>query len=110
MLEHFRNPKNVGRIDRPSGSARAENPACGDVLDLYLRVEQGRVTAAGFLCQGCSALIGAASYLTEWSKDRLVAELGHLDADQVLRDLGETSAARRHGVQLAIRALQQAAT
>ncbi|MFH0944710.1 MAG: iron-sulfur cluster assembly scaffold protein [Planctomycetota bacterium] len=108
MLEHFRAPRNVGRVDRPSGTGRAENQACGDQVDLSVRLVSGRIEEARFLCQGCSAAIGAASYLTEILRGQSLARALALDADQLLQKLGETRSARRHGMVLAVRAARRA--
>lgn len=104
LLDHFRAPRNVGRIDGATGTGRAENAACGDLVEISVRVASGRVERAGFLCQGCSAAIGAASYVTDHILGLSVEDLRTLDADRLLLDLNESRTTRRHGMQLAVRA------
>ena len=108
LLEHFRAPRNVGRVDRPSGIGRAENRSCGDLIDFSVRLDSGRIEEARFLCQGCSAAIGAASYLTERLLGKSAIQALDLDADQLLTELEETRSTRRHGMLLAVRAARQA--
>ncbi len=108
LQDHFRAPRNVGRPRGPHRAARAENVACGDVVDLFAGVVDDRVGATGFLAQGCSAVIGAASFLTEWAKGRAVSDVLAIEVDRLLAEVGETNPARRHGVSMALRALQEA--
>jgi len=75
LLEHFRNPKNAGELEAPALRADVSNPACGDMLRLTARFENGRVAEARFLVRGCTASIAAASALTEWMTGKSRAEL-----------------------------------
>lgn len=108
LLDHFRKPRHVGRVDGATGVGRAENAACGDQVEISVKTASGRVERAGFLCQGCSAAIGAASYVTERIIGKRLEELLALDADRLLGELGEGRATRRHGMQLAVRAAIEA--
>lgn len=108
LADHFRAPRCVGRVERPTGAGRSENPGCGDRLEVTVRLEGDVVAEARFLCQGCSAAIGAASYLMERAAGRRVGEILSWDTDGLLADLGETAAVRRHAVRLAERALREA--
>ena len=108
LLDHFRKPRHVGRVDGATGTGRAENAACGDLVEISVRVAGRLVERAGFLCQGCSAAIGAASYVTDYIIGGQVEHLLALDADQLLVELDESRATRRHGMQLAVRAAIEA--
>lgn len=66
LLEHFRNPRNVGQLDSPALTVDAANPACGDMLRLSARFENGRIAEARYQTRGCTASIAAGSALTEW--------------------------------------------
>ena len=66
VLDHFRNPRNVGVLPSPALTVDVSNPACGDTLRLSARFDHGRVAEARYQCRGCTASIAAGSALTEW--------------------------------------------
>ena len=65
VQEHFEHPRNVGTIEPADAEALVSNPACGDVMHLYLRIEDDRITEAKFKTMGCPAAIAAGSVTTE---------------------------------------------
>ncbi|HKQ60011.1 MAG TPA: SUF system NifU family Fe-S cluster assembly protein [Candidatus Polarisedimenticolaceae bacterium] len=65
ILDHARHPRNSRRLERPSCSALGHNPLCGDRLELFLRLEQGRIVEAAFEGSGCAISLASASLLTE---------------------------------------------
>ncbi len=74
VMDHFMNPRNVGEIEDASGVGAVGNPACGDMMRLYLKIEDGRVVDAKFRTFGCGAAIASSSMLTEMIKGKTVAE------------------------------------
>lgn len=74
VMDHFMNPRNVGEIEDASGVGEVGNPACGDMMRLYLKVEGGKVVDAKFRTFGCGAAIASSSMLTEMIKGRTIQE------------------------------------
>jgi len=105
VLDHFSNPRNVGELARATAAVEVSNPACGDVLRLAARVEDGRILEARFLCRGCTTSIACASYLTEQISGRTPAEARGLTQDSLAEGLGGLPPSTFHGAQLAIEAL-----
>jgi nitrogen fixation NifU-like protein len=66
LLDHFQNPRNVGELPPPAVTVEVSNPACGDILRLSVRFEDGRIAEARYKVRGCTASIAAGSVLTEW--------------------------------------------
>jgi nitrogen fixation protein NifU and related proteins len=66
LLDHFQNPRNVGELGPPAITVEACNPACGDIMRLSVRFENGVAEEARYKVRGCTASIAAGSVLTEW--------------------------------------------
>lgn len=86
LLDHFRNPRNVGTLDPPAVIVDVTNPACGDMLRLSARFEDGRVAEVRYQTRGCTASIAAGSALTEWMAGKSREELKTLKP-QMIEDL-----------------------
>jgi len=74
VMEHYQNPRNVGEIENPSGAGTVGNPACGDVMKLTIKVENGRIVDAKFKTFGCGAAIATSSMVTEMVKGKTIEE------------------------------------
>ncbi len=74
ILDHYRRPRNKGAIDDPTHAITMNNPLCGDVIELLLRVRGGRIEEAAFEGKGCSISQASASMLTERVRGRTPAE------------------------------------
>ncbi len=105
LLDHFQNPRNAGDIPGADVSVEIENPACGDVLRLTLRVEAGHIAEIRFKAKGCVAAMACASALTELVAGKTVAEARALDRERVSSAVGGLPQASTHAAQLAIDAL-----
>jgi nitrogen fixation protein NifU and related proteins len=102
LLEHFRNPRNVGELDSPGVTVEVSNPACGDILRLSARLESDRVVEARYRTRGCTASIAAGSALTEWMKGKSLAELRGLTPAQIEQAVGGLQPESRHAAVLCV--------
>ena len=102
VLDHFQHPRNPGEVANPNASVQIENPACGDVLKLTLRVTDGRIEEIRFLAQGCVPTMACASLLTELVQGRTVAEARQLRREDLVGALGGLPPASTHASRLAM--------
>jgi nitrogen fixation protein NifU and related proteins len=105
VLDHFQNPRNTGEVADADATAEIENPACGDVLRLSMKVSQGRITAVRFKAKGCVASVACASALTELVMDKTLEEVRSLRREAVIAAVGGLPRASTHAAQLALDAL-----
>jgi nitrogen fixation protein NifU and related proteins len=109
VLNHFRHPRHAGELPHSSAVAEASNPVCGDVIKLWLRVENGRVMSASFKAAGCVPSIACGSWLADWlSAGRTVSEALALTSQNVEAALDEVPAASKHAADLAVDVLRKA--
>ncbi len=87
VLDHFEHPRNPGEVTNPDASAQIENPACGDVLKLTLRIVDGRIDEIRFLAQGCVPAMACASMLTELLGGRTIGEARQLRREELVQAL-----------------------
>jgi nitrogen fixation NifU-like protein len=105
VLDHFRNPRNAGKLADATAEVQVTNPVCGDILELAVRVEEGMIAEARFLCRGCTTSIACASFLTERLTGCVVAAARSMTAETISEALGGLPPATFHGAQLATDAL-----
>jgi nitrogen fixation protein NifU and related proteins len=108
MLDHFQNPRNAGEIPDPDATAEVENPACGDILRLTLKVSDGRILAARFKARGCVASMACGSALTEIITGKAVREARAVQLEQIAVAVGGLPQASTHAAHLALDALSAA--
>ena len=108
LLDHFENPRNVGEVERADALGRAGNPACGDLLELSLQVDSGRITSACFRATGCGAAIASSSMTTVMLIGRTLEEAAALTNVQVAAELGGLPPNKLHCSVLAEDAIQAA--
>ena len=78
VMDHFTNPRNVGEIENPDGVGEVGNPVCGDIMKIYLRIEDNIIKDAKFKTFGCGAAIASSSMATELIKGKTVDEAWQL--------------------------------
>ena len=74
VLEHFRNPRNVGELDDPDGVGVEGNPVCGDLMEIQIKVEDNRIADIKFKTFGCGSAIATSSMVTELAKGKTLEE------------------------------------
>jgi nitrogen fixation NifU-like protein len=89
VIDHYENPRNVGKmeIDDTVGTGMVGAPACGDVMKLQIRVEQGIITDAKFKTYGCGSAIASSSLVTEWVKGKTLEQAGSIKNSQIAEEL-----------------------
>lgn len=108
VIEHFSNPQNVGEIEDASGVGLVGSEACGDIMKLFIKVEDGVITDAKFKTFGCGAAIASSSVATEMIKGKTVEEALKLTNKQVIEELGGLPPVKIHCSVLAEEALKAA--
>ena len=108
VLDHYRNPRNVGDIPGSAAVAQVGDPAHGDVLRLGLLIEGDRVIDARFKSFGCTAAIAAGSVTTEMVKGKLLAEVARVTNRDVAEALGGLPESKMHCSVLAEQAIKEA--
>jgi nitrogen fixation NifU-like protein len=90
VLEHYENPKNVGKLDKTDpnvGTGLVGAPACGDVLQLQIKVENEIITDAKFKTYGCGSAIASSSLVTTWLKGKTLAEANAIKNTEIAEEL-----------------------
>ena len=108
VLDHFQNPRNAGEMTNPDVSVQIENPACGDILKLTLRVTDGQIAEIRFLAKGCVPAMACGSLLTELVQGKTLKEARKLRRKELVQAIGGLPEASTHASHLAMDALAAA--
>ena len=108
VIDHFINPRNVGVIEDPDGYGRVGSPVCGDLMEVYVKVEDGHVADIKFRTFGCGAAIASSSMASEMVKGQPLRVAAQLTDEQVAEALGGLPEKKMHCSNLAATALQAA--
>jgi SUF system NifU family Fe-S assembly protein len=106
LLDHFEHPRHAGELQEPSAQALVENPACGDVLALGIRVEGGRIEEIAFRAKGCVPAMACASAVTELVRGRSIDEAASITKEDVRAAVDGVPPASGHALDLAVDAVQ----
>jgi nitrogen fixation NifU-like protein len=90
VIEHYENPRNVGSLDKNDptvGTGMVGAPACGDVMKLQIKVEDGIITDAKFKTYGCGSAIASSSLVTEWVKGKTLDQAWQIKNSEIANEL-----------------------
>ncbi len=88
LLDHYRNPRNYGRVDNATSAITENNPVCGDTVHITVKVESGVIRETKFVGQGCSISQASASILTEYAVNKRVDEMLNLSDTEYVEMIG----------------------
>jgi nitrogen fixation NifU-like protein len=110
VLEHFKHPRNVGKIENPDGNALEGSPACGDMVAVYIKVDsdKNRIEDVKFESYGCASNIATGSIITELAKGKTLDEAKKIDWKEASEALGGLPPIKAHCSVLAVEGLRSA--
>lgn len=108
VVDHYTNPRNVGKIEDASGIGEVGNPVCGDIMKMFLKIENNIITDVKFKTFGCGAAIATSSISTEMIKGKTIEEALNLKNTDVVNELGGLPPVKLHCSVLAEEAIHEA--
>ena len=102
LLDHFQNPRNAGELENAAATVRVENPVCGDVLELSLKLDGDCIADIRFRAKGCVPTMACGSAITELAKGRSVRTAREIRREDLLQKVGELPETSNHASHLAI--------
>lgn len=108
VMDHFRNPRNIGEIPNADGVGTVGNPVCGDLMTVYIKVEDATLKDVKFKTFGCGAAVATSSMITELAKGKTVEEALKITRSDVADSLGGLPPIKMHCSNLAADALHAA--
>jgi nitrogen fixation NifU-like protein len=108
VIDHLRHPRNMGEMENPDGVGEAQNPACGDTMRLFIKVDTDRIIDATFLTFGCGAAIASSSITTEMIKGKTIEEVLMISDQVIAEALGGLPPTKVHCSILAEKAIHAA--
>ena len=108
VMDHFRNPRNMGEMKEPDGVGRVGNPTCGDLMEVYIKVNDNKLSDIKFRTFGCGAAIATSSMITEMAKGMTIDDAMRITKQNVADALGGLPPIKMHCSNLAADALRAA--
>ncbi|MFA5174386.1 MAG: Fe-S cluster assembly scaffold protein NifU [Candidatus Pacearchaeota archaeon] len=108
VLELFRNPKNMGEMKNPDAIGEVGNPRCGDIMKVFLKIDENKIKDIKFQTMGCIAAIATSSMTTELAKGKTLEEAKKITNKDVAKALGDLPPIKMHCSNLAADALRKA--
>ncbi len=108
VLDHFQHPHNLGQMDNPDGVGEVGNPTCGDIMKIYIKVNNDIIQDIKFETLGCGAAIATSSMITDLAKGKTIKEAKKISRNDVANELGGLPPIKMHCSNLAADALLKA--
>lgn len=108
VMDHFQNPRNVGELENPDTVGEVGNPSCGDIIQLFLKINDEVIKDIKFKTFGCGAAVATSSLLTELIKGKKIKEALKISNKNIAEKLGGLPKNKMHCSNLATNALQDA--
>ena len=108
VMDHFMNPRNVGEIKDADGIGEVGNPRCGDIMKMYIKVKENKITDIKFLTFGCGAAVATSSMVTELVKGKTLEEALKITNKEVAKSLDGLPPLKMHCSNLAQEAIKAA--
>jgi nitrogen fixation NifU-like protein len=108
VLDHFKNPRNVGELEKADGEGTVGNPVCGDMMTMYIKVKDDKIEDVKFKTFGCGAAIATSSMTTELAKGKTLEEAMNISRQDVADALDGLPPVKMHCSNLAADALHDA--
>jgi nitrogen fixation NifU-like protein len=108
VIDHFNNPRNQGRIENPDGVGKVGNPVCGDVINIYIKIDGDIIEDIKWETMGCAAAIATSSMMSEMVKGKTLKEAENLTRDKVAEALDGLPPIKLHCSNLAADGLHNA--
>ena len=108
VMQYFLHPKNVGEIKNPDGIGKVGNPICGDIMYVYIKVKDNKISQIKFKTLGCTAAIATSSMITELAKGKTLEQAMKITRNDVANSLGKLPPIKMHCSNLAADALHKA--
>jgi nitrogen fixation protein NifU and related proteins len=105
LLDHFEHPRNPGEVTNPDARVCLENPACGDMLQLSARVQNGRLVEIRFKAKGCVPVMACASLITELATGKSLEAAAAVSREDLIQQIGGLPPTSGHAAQLAVDAV-----
>lgn len=106
LLDHFEHPRNAGDLDDADARVRVENPVCGDIVELSIKVLDGRIGEVRFRAKGCVPAMACGSLITELIAGKTMEEAKAIGKESLVKEIGGLPEASGHAAQLAVDALK----
>jgi nitrogen fixation NifU-like protein len=108
LLEHFNNPRNAGELEEYDAVGEVGNPLCGDIMNIYIKVRDGRIADISFKTMGCAAAIATSSMITEMARGKTLEEAEKITRGDVAEALDGLPSVKMHCSNLAAAGLRKA--
>jgi nitrogen fixation NifU-like protein len=107
VLEEFNNPQNLGILNDPNGIAKITGP-CGDTVEIYLKVDRGKINQVSFMTDGCGATIACGSMITKMVKGKQISEASNITEEDLIKALDGLPEDNEHCAKLLVNTMKVA--